>query len=202
MMSPDHPQVRAAIEGEREIGQHLHDELEIAIRGAEIEQRLAADRLANLERQFKGVSERRGRLADVRANYANLVSMTKHYTEILKTAQLELSEARAMQAATLQSNLLDLVDQPDTGSKPLPPGKLTIILGSLLGGLMVGAAWLFLSIQPAKALQPPASTNPAPAAKSAAAPGAPPPGASAAAADVGNVGDAWRKLRSPRVPTY
>jgi len=207
MMSLDHPQVRAAREGEREIGQHLHDELEIAIRGAEIDQRIAADRVANLERQEKAVNDRRNRLAQVRADYANLVSMTKHRTEILKTAQLELSEARAMQAATQLASVLDLVDTPDTGSKPLPPGKITITLGSLLGGLMLGAAWLFLSIQPVREAQPAGAAKSSSAGFSAGGAGSlrDPGGRESGARDSGdsefNVQDAWRRLRSTKLPT-
>jgi uncharacterized protein involved in exopolysaccharide biosynthesis len=206
-MSPDHPMVKAAKESEREISQHLHDELAIAIRGAEGEERLAENRVKTLTAQLQSVTDRRQSLADVRATYANLNAMTKHYTDILKTAQLQLSEARATQAAAHQASLLNLVDLPDTGSRPMPPGKTIIVGGSVLGGLMLGAAWLFLTIQPAKIAEPSAESTFGAAARSSAVGNGNGnvtalPEKLAEALSERAVKEAWRKLRTTRTPLH
>jgi uncharacterized protein involved in exopolysaccharide biosynthesis len=206
LMSPDHPLVQAAKSSEQEVSQHLHDELAIAIRGVEAEVRLGADRLVTLENERQRVEERRDQLAKVRADYANLVSMTKHYTEIMKAAQLQLSEARATEASAHQSSLLNLVDLPETGSKPVGPGKTLIVLGGLFGGLALGAAWLFVTLQPGEVkvaaplphvvetvtepIVPPTPTRP----RQPAAPIAPPPPLVEAASLSGSMQTPWGKL--------
>ncbi len=145
-MLSSHPLVQAAKAAELEVSQHLHDELAIAIKGVEVDVRLSENRIRTLEKQRNVLDERRDRISDLRANYANLVSMTRHRTDILKTAQLELSEAQATAAAAHRASLITLVDAPDIGSRPIGPGRTTIVLAGFVGGLVIGAALIFLSI--------------------------------------------------------
>ena len=86
-MSPDHPLIRGAKAAEVEISQHLHDELSIAIKGVEVDVRLAQNRIETLESQRAALAERQQRISELRASYANLISICRHRTEILKTAQ-------------------------------------------------------------------------------------------------------------------
>lgn len=146
-LADDHPLLKAAKVAELEIGRHLHDELNIAIKGVEVDVRLAQNRIQNLDSQLTELNARRDRISNLRAEYANLVSVTRHRTEILKTAQLELSEARATEAAAHRVNLISLVDGPDTGSRPAGPGRTTIVLAGLLGGLLIGAGLIFLTVE-------------------------------------------------------
>ncbi len=152
-MSTLHPAVQAAKSAEIEISQHLHDELAIAVKGVEVDVRLAKNRIRSLEEQRASVDDRRDRISNVRADYANLVSMSRHRTEILKTVQLELSEARATEAAAHRANLLSLIDQPDGGNRPIGPGRTSIVLAGLLGGLVIGAGLIFLSVDGASPAQ-------------------------------------------------
>ena len=143
-----HPQVRAAMAAEQEISKHLHDELSIAIKGVEVDLRLTADRVESLEKQRDENRARLNRLAGLRAEYSNLVATARHRTEILKTVQQELADAQASRAAAFTASLVNLIDQPDAGSRATGPGKATIVLGGLLCGLLMGGAIVFLTVQP------------------------------------------------------
>ncbi len=138
-MSPEHPAAKAALAGEQEISAHLREEIGIAIKGLQIDLRLAQERVAALEGNREDLQNRLLQLANVRAEYGNLVAATKHRSDILKTAQQELSEAQAGQAAARTSSLITLIDQPDTGSRPTGPGRTTIVLAGFLAGSL--PAW-------------------------------------------------------------
>jgi polysaccharide biosynthesis transport protein len=148
-MSPAHPAVQSAIVAEQAIGGHLHDEIGIAIKGLRVDLRLASERVAALDEQRAEVQSRLAQLADIRAQYANLLISARHRSDMYKTAQQELSEARAGQAAAHTSSLLTLIDLPDPGSKPAGPGRTTVVLAGVLGGVIIGLGILFLSVQPA-----------------------------------------------------
>lgn len=146
-MSEEHPSVKAARAAEQAIGEHLHNELNIAIRAIEVDLHLANDRVKSLEAQREAVQQRFAKLAAVRAEYANLVATTKHRADILKTAQQNLSDARASQAAAHTASLISPLDHPATGSRPIGPGKTMIVLGGLVGGLLTGFGIVFLTVE-------------------------------------------------------
>ncbi len=150
-LAPEHPLFKAAKVSEQEISGYLHDELAIATKGVESDIKLANKRVADLTNRVASLEKRREKVSAIRAEYANLASVTRHRTEILKTAQLALSEARATEAAAHRSNLISLIDQPDGGNRPIGPGRSVIVLAGMLGGLLISAGVLFLSIHPATA---------------------------------------------------
>ena len=152
-MSQDHPLVQAAHAAEQAIGDQLHDEIGVAIRGIEVDLRVNADRIRSLEEQNSAIQARLGRLATVRAEYANLVTATKSRGETLKAVERDLAEARSSQAAARAASLINLVDSPDAGSRPLGPGRTTIVLAGIGGGLLIALAIVFLTINPGGPLQ-------------------------------------------------
>ena len=147
-MSEGHPLVRSGRAAEQAIRQQLHDELNVAIKGVELDIRVNADRIRGLEEQNNAIQGRLGRLAAVRAEYANLVTAAKHRGESLKAVEHELSEARASQAAARTASLLSLVDSPNVGTRPVGPGRTMIVLAGICGGLMIGLAIVFLTVKP------------------------------------------------------
>jgi polysaccharide biosynthesis transport protein len=147
-MSEEHPLVRSGRAAEQAIRQQLHDELSVAIKGVELDMRVSADRIRGLEQQNSAIQGRFGRLAAMRAEYANLVTAAKHRGESLKAVEHELSEARASQAAARTASLLSLVDSPDAGTRPVGPGRTLIVLAGLGGGLLIALAIVFLTMSP------------------------------------------------------
>lgn len=156
-MSNEHPKVLAAKEAEVEVGRHLHNELAIARRGVEVELRVLADRHALLESQLAKTNERLHGLAVVRAGYVNETAEVKSRSTLLERAEQNLADARATQAGAKAASLISRIDTPDAGIRPIGPGRTTIILSGVLGGLLVGFGVLFLAIPTTAAV--PTSTS-------------------------------------------
>ncbi|HBO42849.1 MAG TPA: hypothetical protein DD670_02720 [Planctomycetaceae bacterium] len=150
-MSDEHPLVKAARESEQEIGRHLHHELAIAIRAVKADLRLTGDRLRLLEERLTESTSRLERLAALRAPYANQLASAAHRTSVLQRAEQQLSQARATQASAAETSLISRIDTPDTGTRPLGPGRASISLFGLVGGLLVGLGVLLLSAGPVPA---------------------------------------------------
>jgi len=173
-MSSEHPQVKSAKNAELEVGIHLHNELAIAIKGLEVDRRLSAERIGILEKQKQNFAQRLSRLAGLRAKYSNLLASTRNRSEIVKTAQLDLSEARASQAAAHTASLISLIDRPDAGTRPAGPGRSMIVLAGMAGGLLTGLGLVLLTVQPRTVVttagheQPQAAENGSPLAPAAA----------------------------------
>jgi uncharacterized protein involved in exopolysaccharide biosynthesis len=156
-MSAVHPQVIAAREAEQEIRRHLRGELIVAIRGVELDQNLASNRVSTLEEQLSSVRQRLELLAGLRSEYAGLVAEVDHRTKLQEEAQRQLVEARATQSSALTASLISRLDAPTTGSRPLGPGRTMLLLAGLAGGPVFGLAILLISLPAAApiAVRPP-----------------------------------------------
>ncbi len=143
-----HPQVRAAAESVEYIRDDLHDELEVAIRGVQVELQLGKARTANLQQQAQGVQDRLGRLAELRAGYENRTSAVENSRLVLDQAQKRLGEVSATLVAAHSARLVTPIDRPDTGSHPVGPGRASIVLLGTFGGFALGMGWLFLTVVP------------------------------------------------------
>lgn len=144
-MSDAHPQVIAAQFAERNIADQVHSELETAIRGVRVDLELTAARVATLENQVTANQKRLQELAGLRAGYANLTADVTQHSELLQKARRELADARASQAGAQGPGVITLIDSPDTGNRPLGPGRASIVFGGILGGLTIGFGWVFLT---------------------------------------------------------
>ena len=147
-MSLDHPLVQSAKSAEAEISQNLHDEIAVAIKGLEVELKLADQRLTTLKKLLVSDEQRLQRLASLRAEYANLVAMTESRTSLLESARRNLSDAQAGRASASSVNLISRIDTPDTGINPIGPGKTAIAGAGLVGGLLIGLGYVFLTTGP------------------------------------------------------
>lgn len=144
-MSAEHPEVISAKEAETQVAARLHTELSTAIRSMESETTLDVNRLEMLEKQRKNAADRLARLAGLRATYANLLSEAANRAKLLERAEQNLTNARSDSASARAASLLTRVDAPDTGTKPVSPSPLAIVLGGLLGGLMTGCGIVLLT---------------------------------------------------------
>jgi succinoglycan biosynthesis transport protein ExoP len=142
----EHPLVQAAQQSEEEIGRHLHDELALAVHGLKIESRLNADRQEILEDQLASTAERLNRLVEIRALYETQTAENRNRAALTERAEQNLAEARSVLAGAKVASLISRIDQPDTGAKPVGPGRAIIALGGILGGLIAGLGIVFLSL--------------------------------------------------------
>jgi polysaccharide biosynthesis transport protein len=153
-MAADHPRVRAAKETVEEIGRQLHDELQYARRGVQVELRVIADRRTLLENQLAMANDRLKVLAEVRAQYANQTAEARSRATLLERAEQNLAETRAARASAKAASLISPIDAPDAGIKPVGPGRIVIALCGIAGGLLTGFAVVFLSVPGAVATLP------------------------------------------------
>jgi uncharacterized protein involved in exopolysaccharide biosynthesis len=152
-MSAEHPLVVAAKEAERETAERLHNELAVAIRGLEAELQFNADRASMLEKQAAEASRRLARLAEIRADYSNQVAETGQRSKLVERAEQNLAEARATLASAKAASLINCIDSPDTGARPVSPSTAVVILAGVLGGLLTGLGIVFLTVPPPQASQ-------------------------------------------------
>jgi uncharacterized protein involved in exopolysaccharide biosynthesis len=145
-MLDTHPAVMAAVDAEKEIGEHLHNELSIAIRGLKSEIQMDTDQIALLTERLGSIEDRLEKLADLRAVYSNLVAETTLRSELLEVAERNLSQARASKASADAVSLVSLIGTPDTGSRPQGPGRASIALMGLFGGILAGFGVLLLTV--------------------------------------------------------
>jgi len=148
-MSEEHPQVRAAREAQRQIIRDVHDEIANAIRAVEVDLKVNMDRAGLLEQQLAATTARLEKLAALRAPYANQVAETRKRVDLLERAQERLAEARATQATARSSSLIARIDSPETGVRPVGPGRTMLLAIGLVGGLLVGLGVLVLFTDPA-----------------------------------------------------
>lgn len=145
-MTDDHPLVLAAKISEQEIASHVRQEIDSAMRGVGVELRLSQDRAAALNAQIADARRRLTNLAEMRAEYGNLVNERNQRSDILKTAEQQLAEAHASQAAARTASLIAVVDAAVAGNHPVGPTKAIIVLSGIFGGLIVGLGIVFLTV--------------------------------------------------------
>jgi len=146
LMSEAHPLVQASLEAERQISRQLDAELAIALRGAEVEYRLNAARVADLKQQQNDLERRLGVLASLRTDYSTLAAQVKHRTLLLEQAERALATARTAEAAAMNASQINLVDSPIVGNRPVGPGKSLILAAGFVAGAMLGGGLLLLSV--------------------------------------------------------
>jgi polysaccharide biosynthesis transport protein len=143
--SMEHPQVKAAVESEQQIRDDLHRELVTAIRGAEIEQQLAEQRVAATAARLRNLQARLENLAAQRAEYANRVAALENSRASLNQARHNLSTAKAAEAAAEGSSLVTRIGDPETGPYPVGPGRTVVTAAGGVAGLMLGAGLIFFT---------------------------------------------------------
>jgi uncharacterized protein involved in exopolysaccharide biosynthesis len=153
-MSAEHPEVIAAKEAESQVAARLRAEISTAVGGLESELALDANRLEMLENQQQSAAARLTRLAALRATYANLLSEATNRAKFLERAEQNLANARSDSASAKAASLIACVDAPDTGTTPVSPSGLVVILGGALGGLVAGIGIVLLTAPAGAAVRP------------------------------------------------
>ncbi|MCG8447979.1 MAG: Wzz/FepE/Etk N-terminal domain-containing protein [Pirellulales bacterium] len=148
----EHPQVQAAHDSVTQIRQDLRNELQVAVQGVQVELDLSRNRSANLEKQSAELHGRLGKLAALRAEYANHISAAENSRLVLDQAGKQLGEVRAAQAAAQNVSLVTLIDKPETGPHPVGLGRASVLVMGTFGGLVLGLGWVFLTVTPPSAL--------------------------------------------------
>lgn len=143
--STEHPEVRASLDAQDEVRRHLHAELAAAAQGVAGELALGHALVTDRRTKAAEARARLDRLASLRAEYSSLNSQMQYRTRQAEQAERALVDARASQAGATATSLLTKLDKADAGTKPVGPGKTTLIAAGIGGGLMFGIGCLLLT---------------------------------------------------------
>ncbi|HVT30351.1 MAG TPA: Wzz/FepE/Etk N-terminal domain-containing protein [Lacipirellulaceae bacterium] len=149
--SEKHPFVLAAREAETLIRHQLNRELDVAIRGLQVDIDLATDREKTLTAKHDAARQRVARLAANRAEYANLVASVQNHTRLVEAARKNLADARAQQAGARSASVISRIDGVEAGVSPIGPSRTTITAAGGLAGLLLGIGVVFLFANPSPA---------------------------------------------------
>ncbi len=149
-----HPYVIAAREAEARVRAQLNKEVEVAIRGVQVEIELSSEREKALAAKYNVTRNRMSSLAVSRAQYSNLVASVQNHTRLVETARKNLADARARQAGAHSASVISRIDGVEAGVRPSGPTRKTIIAAGGVGGLLLGFGLVFLFAEPV-----PSSTN-------------------------------------------
>lgn len=160
----EHPQVIAAHQAVEHIRDDLHDELQVATSGVQIELDLSRSRYIDLKDQMRKINVRLAGLARRRAEYSNRVAAVENSRKVLDQARKHLTEARAEQVAAHSASLVTSLDKPDAGTHPVGISRTNVLLVGTIGGLILGLGWTFLTVTPSspalqKNFKPTAATS-------------------------------------------
>ncbi len=105
---------------------------------------MVRNHIEKLRHQQASLESRLDRLANIRAEYGNLVNEVRARTQILQDAERQLSEAQAARDAAVSCSLITRIDNPQVGEAPEGPGRSTILAGTTVAGLVFGLGVVFL----------------------------------------------------------
>jgi polysaccharide biosynthesis transport protein len=144
----DHPYVIAAKETEKRVQAQLHDELDVAIKGVNVDLQSAVNRAASLNNNSQAGRDRIARLASARAEYANLISAVDNHSKLVEAARKNLADARADHASAHTASVIGRIDGVESGVQPIGPGRVTVTAGGGVAGMIFGFGLVFLFAVP------------------------------------------------------
>lgn len=151
-MTERHPQVVASRQAEQAIRQRIHNELGLAMHAFEAENELASGRVSYLEGQLDKMRGRMSDLAGLRVQYASLTRDVDHRRALLEAARRDLANVEASQAVAQKCSLINRIGTPDTGARPVGPGRTIIALAGIAAGMLIGLGILFVTVPAPKAV--------------------------------------------------
>ncbi len=146
--TPEHPQWKAATKAVEQIREDLHNELQVAIQGLEIELGLNRERTKSLSVRLADVQRRLIGLAQHRAEYTNRLAAVENSRAVLTQTRKQLSEIRAVQVAAQNTRLVTPLDRPEVGDYPVGIGRASVVLVGTFGGFAFGLGFLFFTVAP------------------------------------------------------
>ncbi len=175
-----HPAVDKSRRAIAETKRQIRAELAAAINGLQSQLEIREKALARLQDEEDYYKNRMANITKNRVRYLTLVSQSKKRNEVLSSTRARFAEIKSLQQAAEKVDLLTRLDKPFVSSKPLGPGKSTILGSGMIGGLLLGLGLVMFFSGPGSLpiIQPPSPANSPPAVSSAPLAPIPPPAAS------------------------
>jgi uncharacterized protein involved in exopolysaccharide biosynthesis len=146
-MTEKHPLVQSVLIELEEIKSQIRGEIAASKAGLKAELDLSDIAIRSLEEQRIDLETRMTRVAGLRAKYGNLTLETEKQSELLSEAVHDLIDAKSQHAAAEATSVLTFIGSPTTGGQPLPPGRSTVAVLSLIAGAFTGLGCLALTVR-------------------------------------------------------
>lgn len=143
-VTDSHPRMLAAVRSQNTIRGELRDEISNVIRTMGPSMKLAQRKLDTLHVRQRELEDKLGSLANIRADYSQLIAEVKNRTEILNQSQTGLAEAEALRSAAINTNLLAAMGPPKSSEYPVGLGTTKLTAGAMVAGLLFALGTVFL----------------------------------------------------------
>lgn len=143
-----HPKAKAALKAEALLMEKITEEIRVTEKGLETQVAVVVEQIQALQDNRKKIESQIQQLAEFRAPYASLVEQVRQKQTVLNRVEEELSRARANRASVKSTNLITLIDEPYSPSRPEGLSKKIVLGGSVLAGLVSGVGLVFFAAAP------------------------------------------------------
>lgn len=145
---PYHSKAKAALEAEKIVEKKILAEVKVAQQGLAARVGVVENQIRRLEESEKDLLRQLKKLAELRAPYATLLKMVQQRRSVLDKALEELAHARSSRAAVKTTNLITLLDEPYSGSRPEGMSKKIFVGAAGFAGLLSGIGLVFFAASP------------------------------------------------------
>ena len=153
-----HPTIAKSRFAIEETKRQIRSELSTAIHGLQAQLEIRQSKVDRLSTEEEHYESRLLNLTNNRVRYATLSSQAEKRNDTLAAARDQFAEIKSLQRAAESVDLMSRLDKPFVSSRPLGPGKSTILGGGMLGGMLLGLGLLMFFSAPGSAvplIQPP-----------------------------------------------
>lgn len=133
-----HPKAKNAIEAEAVVRKQIRGEIATTLQGLGNQVDTAKARVDKLNENIEAIRTRMNHLASVRVDYENLSIQLKQANAVRTKNKTQYDEAVNGRAATEGSTIVNLVSEPEAGSRPVGLAKKYVLLAGILGGFGIG----------------------------------------------------------------
>lgn len=144
----EHPAVVAARMAVEDLRRRIAEEVPATLQTLHHEVALVGSQLEFLGEQRKEEASRLNRILAILPQYRELAARIRSETESLESVRRRLAEAQSALAAAHQTRWILPLEPVQTGSRPIGPGRLTILGAGVVCGLALALA-VFLWLTPA-----------------------------------------------------
>lgn len=150
----DHPMTLSALATEQDVQQQVREEIDSALKAAEVELNISRQQVDNLRVVETDLSSRLRLLVDQRVPYSEALERLQQKRDVLTSVENDLAEIQNNLHSNDPTSLIAKIDGPQAGTKPLGPGKQAIVLGGLLVGFVTGIGMLMFVTAPVPVRMP------------------------------------------------
>ncbi len=145
-MSPRHPHVRAAVMAERELRSRLKYELSQAAKRLDTDLSTLDRRIARQRKQLSDSATVSRRMNALRMTYQRQLEVVVHTNTVWQELRNDLRSAELSLAASAEAPVLLAAESADTGTHPIGPHRMVIVVAGTMVGLLVGIGILVTTV--------------------------------------------------------